>query len=91
MRIQITKFIFLTCVTLIVATSHQVKAEGKFNLETYGAQPLYYSKEAVIQRQEMKALNEANYLAGEQLAVENERLTEQKEMDDRIKQELDAQ
>ena len=91
MRIQRTKFAFLNYVALMVTFSHQVMAEGKFNLETYGAQPLYYSKEAVIQRQEMKALNESNRLAEEQLEVEKARLEEQREMDDRIKQELDTQ
>ena len=71
-------------VSLLALTISQAVLAEKFDLESYGAPTLYYSKEGIQQRQELAALNEANRIDQEQLDVDKARLAEQKDMHDKV-------
>jgi len=58
-----------------------------FDLESYAAPQLYYSKQGVHERQEQDALKQSNDIAKQQLEVEKEQLQNQQEQL-RIQKEL---
>lgn len=68
-------------------TTSTVSLADSFNLETYGAPQLYYSKQAIQQRQEQELLKQSNDIAKQQLEVEKVQLQNQEEQL-RIQKEL---
>lgn len=69
------KFIIM----IVMVTASTVALPDSFNLESYGAPTLYYSKEGIHQRQEQDALKQSNDIARQQLEVEKEQLQIQQE------------
>jgi hypothetical protein len=76
-------------ITMIVF-SHGAFAKP-FDLESYGAPQLYYSKEGIQQRQEQELQKQSNDVARQQLEVEKEQLRIQQEQLQIQKELIDSQ
>lgn len=78
-------------ITIAIIVFSQGALADSFSLENYGAPQLYYSKQAIQQRQEQELLKQSNDIATKQLEVEKDQLQNQQEQLQIQKELIDRQ